>query len=146
MNRFVIDTGEGPQKTYTDPALDEEVRRLLAEGWLLRLLAGTAENGTCSGVYLYAAATEAVLLSDKPLAPGQIYELLGTMFDKKPAAVRKCLRYVSFDYANCRAACRALTDVSEKAFGYMREMGFIAMLADETAAAAADRMARGKAV
>lgn len=145
MNRFVIDTGEGPQKTYTDPALDEEVRRLLAEGWLLRLLAGTAENGT-SGVYLYAAAAEAVLLSDKPLAPGQIYELLGAMFDKKPAAVRKCLRYVSFDYANCRAACRALADVSEKAFGYMREMGFIAMLADETAAAAADRMVRGKAV
>ena len=145
MNRFVIDTGEGPQKTYTDPALDEEVRRLLAEGWLLRLLAGTAESGT-SGIYLYAAATEAVLLSDKPLAPGQIYELLGAMFDKKPAAVRKCLRYVSFDYANCRAACRALADVSEKAFGYMRETGFIAMLADETAAAAADRMARGKAV
>ena len=145
MNRFVIDTGEGPQKTYTDPALDEEVRRLLAEGWLLRLLAGTAENVT-SGIYLYAAATEAVLLSDKPLAPGQIYELLGAMFDKKPAAVRKCLRYVSFDYANCRAACRALADVSEKAFGYMREMGFIAMLADETAAAAADRMVRGKAV
>ncbi len=145
MNRFVIDTGEGPQKTYTDPALDEEVRRLLAEGWLLRLLAGTAESGT-SGIYLYAAATEAVLLSDKPLAPGQIYELLGAMFDKKPAAVRKCLRYVSFDYANCRAACRALADVSEKAFGYMRETGFIAMLADETAAAAADRMARGKDV
>ena len=145
MNRYVVDTEDGLQKTYDDPALDGAVRRLLAEGWLLRLLAKTADNGVCSGVYLYAAAAEAALLSEKPLPSARLFEKLAAAFGKKPAAVRKCMKYVTFGYARCRAACRALADVSERAFGYMRETAFIAMLADETAAAAAERMAREKA-
>ena len=140
MPGFVIYDEGVPYKAYEDKALDAEIYRLIESDYVAGLVSATAVRLKLCGYYLYAAAAEAVLMSERRMSVAELYGILEKLFGKKYAAAKKCMDYATFDYGRCKEKFRGMKNVSEKAFGYMNEMEIVALIADETAATAAERL------